>query len=168
MTAITRPFQWLGGSMHTGTRDDQDHDAILLAQDPPGCIARRAATQSISNTTFTDISYDTETADNDSMFAATSTTITIQHDGYQIILVGNKWASSATGTRAHGASINGTVQDEIACQFPGISGNPRYTFGGVIPLVTSDTVKINVWQDSGGALNYQGRLAVFRLSGPGS
>lgn len=168
MTAITRPYNWSALDDITAARQSQDYSAILLAQDPPCCIVRRAAVQSINNTTFTDVSFDTSVASNDGMFTAPSTTVTIQHDGYYMILVGVKWASSATGTRAHGVSINGTVQDDIACQLPGIAGNPRYSFGGTIPLVTTDTVKLNVWQDSTAALNVQARMSVVRVSGPGS
>ncbi len=170
MTAIIRPFAWAGASLHTGTRDDQDHDAILLAQDPPGCIVRRAAVQSISNSTFTDISFDTETADNDTMFAATSTTVTIQHDGWYLIAVGSVWANNTTSHRATAVTLNGTTINEIAAEgpVPSASSNFRHSAAGGLVLVTTDVIRVNVWQGSGGALNCNTRLTVVRVSGPGS
>lgn len=170
MTAITRPFQWLGGSLHTGSRDDQDHDAILLAQDPPGCLITRAAAQSINNTAFTQITFDTELSDNDGMFAASSTTVTIQHDGYYLVVYGVDWGNSATGTRVANVLQNGTAVPAGGLELPTpATGNCVFTGSTVITAVTSDTVKLEVWQNSGGALNVdKARLAVVRLFGPGS
>jgi hypothetical protein len=170
MTAITRPFAWTGGAIHTGTRDDQDHDAILLAQDPPGCIARRTTTQSINNTTFTSISFNIETVDNDSMFAATSTDITIQHDGYYLAVYGIDWATSTVGTRVINILQNAVAIPEGSKELPaGGTGNHRDTGSVVFTAVSTDVIRMEVWQNSGGALNVDtARLAVVRLFGPGS
>jgi hypothetical protein len=170
MTAITRPFAWAGGSAFTGSRGDQDHDAILLAQDPPGCIARRTTTQSINNTTFTAISFNSEVVDNDSMFAATSTDITIQHDGYYLAIYGIDWATNTTGTRVINILQNAVAIPEGSKELPaGGTGNHRDTGCVAFTAVTSDVIRMEVWQNSGGALNVDtARLAVVRLFGPGS
>jgi hypothetical protein len=174
MTAITRPYAWTSGAKHTGTRDSQDHSAILLAQDPPCAVATRSTNQSINNNAATDVSFTTEHVDNDTLFAATSTTITIVHDGYYMILAGVAWATtSSAGARAASIAINGTNQDDMTSEMTALTASPlpfpRHTVGGVISLVTSDTVKLNVYQNSGGALNLtKARLAVVRISGPGS
>lgn len=169
MVVSALPTNWNPNHAPTATELKQVLDAIRLAQDPPGCIVRRVAAQSISNNTFTDISFDTEVADNDNMFAATSTTVTIQHDGYILNLAGMKWGASGTGLRAQAISINGTVVDDMAFELGADAGsNNRYGCGGGVPLVTSDTVKLNGFQASGGALNAQARLLVVRLFGPGS
>jgi hypothetical protein len=168
MTAITRPWQWLGGQFVLDNRADQDHDAILLAQDPPAALVGRVSTaQSLANATFTDINQDTEFADNDGMYSGLSS-VTIAHDGYYFVASGVTFATSATGVRVNGISLNAAVINEIADERPGLAGNPRFTVAGGLVLVTSDVIRTNVFQSSGGALNCNNRLTVVRITGPGS
>lgn len=170
MAAITRPYAWASGSIHTGTRDDQDHDAILLAQDPPGCLVRRTTTQSINNTTFTSITFNSEVTDNDGMFSASSTDVTIQHDGYYVAVYGIDWATNTTGSRVIDILQNAVAIPEGSKELPaGGTGNHKDTGAVVFTATTSDVIRMQVWQNSGGALNVDtARLAVVRLFGPGS
>lgn len=171
MTAITRPFLWLAGLYLTDNRLDQDHDAILLAQDPPGANAGRISTaQSITNNTFTDITNDTEFFDNDGLYpgGGVAARITIAHDGDYLCGCGATWASSGVGSRVAGISINGTVINEIASELAAVAGNYRHGAVGTLVCVTNDIIRTNVWQNSGGALNVNTRFFAVRITGPGS
>jgi len=170
MTAITRPFQWAAGLIHTDARDDQDHDAILLAQDPPMAIVRRVATQSINNNSFTDVSFDTEDVDNDGLvnLGTFPTRVTLAHDGYYVVMFGVTWGSNGTGVRAQAATLNATEISGTGFEIPAFTGNPRHGGGNGFIGVTGDIVRLNVFQNSGGALTITARMTVFRISGPGS
>jgi hypothetical protein len=170
MTAETRPYNWSALDDITAARLQQTYAAVLLAQDPPGCIVRRTTTQSITNTTFTSISFNSEIADNDSMFAATSTDITIQHDGYYLAVYGIDWATNTTGTRVINILQNAVAIPAGNKELPaGGTGNHKDTGAVVFTAVTTDVIRMEVWQDSGGALNVDtARLSVVRLFGPGS
>jgi hypothetical protein len=170
MTAITRPYNWSALDDITAARMSQDYSAGLLGQDPPCAIVRRVATQSITNNTFSDVSFDTEVVDNDTLvdLVGQPTRVTIAHDGYYSIQFGVKWASNATGVRVQAVSINATVQDDMAFEIPAFTGNPRHSGAGGASLVTGDIVRLNVFQNSGAGLNVQARLMVVRASGPGS
>lgn len=170
MTAITRPWQWLTNHEITAARTDQDHDAILLAQDPPGAIVRRAAVLSLTNAIFTDVTFDTQDADNDALWpgGGVNQRVTIVHDGYYLVSAGVKFASNATGVRVAAVSLNAAVLDDIADERPALAGNPRFTISGGLVLVTNDIIRLNVFQNSGGNLNVQCRLTVVRAFGPGS
>jgi hypothetical protein len=168
VATIIRPFQWAAGLLHLDTRDDQDHDAILMAQDQPAALVGRVSTaQSIPNNAFTDINQDNEFADNAGMYSGLSS-VTIAYDGYYFVASGVTWASNGTGVRVNGVQLNGSTVNEIADERPALVGNPRFTAAGGLVLVTGDVIRANVWQNSGGALNCNNRLTVIRLSGPGS
>jgi hypothetical protein len=94
--------------------------------------------------------------------------VTITHDGYYQISAGVKFDSGATGVRVAAISLNGTVQDNIADERPGIAGNQRFTISGGLSLVTGDIIRLNVFQNQGTSLNVLARLTVVRVSGPGS
>lgn len=171
MTAITRPWQWQAGQYMLDTRADQDHDAILLAQDPPGCVARRSTSQSINNITFTDISFNTEVADPYGMFAATSAAINVLYDGYYQVQCGIEWASTSRANLRHQKVTLNTVEiDGAMWEAPcPASGRVIFNFGNVVSCVTGDVLRVNVWQDSGGPLNVLNvRFGAVRLFGPGS
>jgi hypothetical protein len=167
MATITRPWQWAAGQIHTDVRDDQDHDALLIAQDQPCCLVGRVSTaQSIATSTFTDINHDNEFADTDGMYSGLAP-ITIAFDGYYWVAAGATWASAAGGLRVNAVSLNAGVVGEIATEIDAttVAGSYRHSANGGLSLVTSDVIRQNVWQSSGGALNVNARLSVVRVSG---
>lgn len=171
MVMSALPTNWNPNHVPTAAELKQILDAIRLAQDPPGCIVRRSATQAINASTFTDLSLDAEVVDPRNMFAPTSTNITLQYDGYYLGQCGLEWAStSRTGTRhqkltLNNAEIDGAVA-ESACT---ATGRIAYNFGNGFVGLAGDIVRVSVWQDSASnPLNILGaRLTVVRLFGPG-
>lgn len=171
MTAITRPYNWSALDDITAARMSQDYSAGLLAQDPPGCIARRAANQSITGSTFTDVSFDTEIVDNVGMFTPTSTNITIQYDGYYLAILSADWATDTTNTRVLHLLQNGVIPPGGALEVNTCTtGNSNISHTVAFSAVTGDVIKMSVWHNATTSpINLEdATLTVVRLFGPGS
>lgn len=127
---------------------------LRVASRAPMCLASRSTTQSIANNGSTEyLSFDTEVVDTDSMFAATSTTITIQTAGIYLVAGSATIALNATGIRALYLEINGAVVSEFDASGSGSVNFTPGTLSVVKSLAASDTVKLRAYQNSGGALN---------------
>lgn len=115
----------------------------------------RTTNQSISTATYTDVIFNSELEDTDSFYDAGSPTIfTIPYTGVYAFGGRVYYANNATGSRITNLTVTGdgkgTVDSRDACT-TGL--DTMVTVNAVSKLSASDTVKINVWQSSGGALN---------------
>lgn len=125
---------------------------------PPACRAARTAVQSINNSTWTFVSFTSETYDTDGMFAATDTKITIQTAGLYSVSCLVSFATNATGIRAvqieknAPTANNGTVLIRNV-GFGNASEDVWFNLSSVFEFAASDTVHVSVLQTSGGALN---------------
>jgi hypothetical protein len=130
--------------------------ATTFAIARPCAIATRTTTQSIPNTTRTAVTFDTESYDNDGLFTAGTTTITITRAGVWEIESFVAFASNATGMRWNAIFINGVLIQESA-SVPATGGNstPVLCYMKRV-LVVGDAVTTQVLQSSGGALNIDG------------
>lgn len=136
----------------------------LWGKVPPVASVRRNATQSINDSAWTAISFDTETYDTDSMFAPTSTTITIVTGGIYLCCAQVFFAAHDTGYR--GIRLTGFADGAIV-QVPSIVGGAQTGIATVLcdPMTPSNTVTVEVWQNSGGALNItSANVSVVRLA----
>lgn len=133
-----------------------------------GCTIRRVATQSIANTTDTAISFDTEDFDSDGWFAPTSDTITVPSglDGDISITAYVAWASSPGANSNARFVFSGTSFD-----FRNSVGSSSvgYQSQGVSvanwAVAATNTIKLQVYQSSGGAINVTASLQL-RWLGP--
>lgn len=126
--------------------------------------AKRVATQSIPNTTITDISNDTEVADTDNFIniAGAPTVFTIPYTGWYNITMAVTWANNGTGYRAVRILDGGTVLLEQ--KIPSLSGDVCSFAFGIQELLTSGhTIKADAYQNSGGALNLTSKMTVAFL-----
>lgn len=135
-----------------------------------GFSIRRAATQSISNSTDTDISFDTELQDFGGWWSSGTTATTpsaaIPSGASEIgalVFAMVKFATDGDGKRKVTVLKNGSAVDLWKVQaldddnttviFP-----PQFT-----TTEAADTWKLQVWQNSGGALNVsEARLCILR------
>jgi hypothetical protein len=118
--------------------------------------------QSITTASATDITWGTEVADPDGWTSGGSATLTVPtgFDGLYIVTGTAAWASGTLGTTP-GAFIlhNGT----------NIAGANGPTFGQthtvttVLALAATDTLKMQVYQNSGGSVNVSSTFRVVRL-----
>lgn len=134
---------------------------------PNGVIALRTTAQSIPNNTSTAISWDSEEFDNSSMITPTSSTITVQADGVYTITAEGAFAANATGIRGLEIVINGgSAAGGAYVTTVGAGVSHRIIYANDYLLAASDTVQINAFQTSGGALNLSiGRTSVVRATG---
>ena len=126
---------------------------------PPMCRVRRATTQSITNSTDTFVTFPIEDIDTDGMFTATSDTITIQTEGVYQVSASILFAANNTGARIINIYKNPTSVSDFAAVLTSEWTNATQTYStvmsasGISSFTAGQTVKIGVFQTSGGALN---------------
>ena len=125
-----------------------------------GCSLTKSANQSISNTTNTAITFDTELEDTDSFHSTVTNTsrITIPAGkaGFYLISGQINYASNATGVRHGNIYKNGSLLS--AAWLMGAT-NGDWTGGSVsqiVELAVNDYVELFAYQNSGGNLNING------------
>jgi hypothetical protein len=124
----------------------------------PRATARRSTNQTINNNTITAISFDTEVADTDTMFAATDTKITCVTGGLYLCNAQTSWSLAATATtrmvtaiRMTPISGSGAVtiadDERTSSTTEGIQQN----ISRVIPMVAGDYIELVVFQTNAAA-----------------
>lgn len=126
---------------------------------------RRAANQSISNNTVTNISWDTEDADVDGFIAVTATDITIPSGmgGLYAFSIDANF-SGVTGTLGSYVDFNNTTRSVIY-RNNGDNGasDDKMSCSGVMLCNAADVIRCRVFQTSGGSLNLTARLEMWLL-----
>jgi hypothetical protein len=126
---------------------------------PPIVKATRLTTQSINNSTDTFVTWTAQEIDTDDCFAPTSDTITIQTAGVYLCQAQLVFASNGTGNRFihivknDDATPSFTLNIASAFQAGNATNNGILSCSCVASLAASDTLKVIVFQSSGGALN---------------
>ena len=130
-------------------------------------IVRRGATQSIANNTITALSFDTQDVDTDACFAPTSTNITVNTTGIYLLTASVQYAANASGVRELGFRKNGTIIDTgfgpLAANTPATANAAVITVTGMASFVATDIITLYVFQNSGVALDAQGRASIVLL-----
>lgn len=135
----------------------RDNTSFLFS--PPMVKASRLTTQSIANVTDTFATWTTQDIDTDNMFAPTSDTITINTTGVYLCQAQVVFASNGTGNRFVHIVKNDDATPSftlnIATGFlPGnATNNLIVSCSTIAALTATDTLKVIVFQGSGGALN---------------
>jgi len=149
---------------------DTDYDEALIFTTPQNAMVTRSSVQSISHETYTAVTFDTESWDNDNLYDAGSPTLfTIQHDGYYELDGYVIFALDADGTRKcrfvkNGAPVTGWVEVVV----PGSA--TAYCSMQILDQVSleeGDTIALQVWQTSGGgALNLAAypHMSIIRIA----
>lgn len=121
----------------------------------------RAASQSISNNTLTNISLDTETFDSSSFCTPPSTTITIPSG------LGGLYMVTATVTYATATLSANYVQLNISGGTRTLPSNGNatnvQTASALLALVATDTVVLQTLHNNGGAQNATARIDLYRM-----
>ena len=138
----------------------RDQAAITIQGVNPrhGCEVRRVAAQSIPNVAATLISWDTETVDTDGFIVVPDTLITIPAGfaGLYLVTAAANYAANVAGAnRDLDLILNGVTIVAGRHHAPtAVAGNQTRTqIGFVLPLNVGDTLSVQVFQNSGGALN---------------
>lgn len=144
--------------------------ASATATAPPRCRVRRTASQTITTATTTQIAFDAEDFDTDTMHdtATNNTRITIKTAGVYLVTATVAWASNATGSRQaffhlNGSNTTGTGPKAYAST-AGVVGTPGDTITAIAPLAVNDYIELSVRQDSGGNLDVEGGDDYYKVS----
>src|SRR5499427_553347 len=137
----------------------------------PQASATKSADQSIANGTWTLISWDTETFDTDTIHDTVTNNdrLTCKTAGLYMIGFNANWFANTTGIRAVQIQKNTEALPGV-----GIAGKsdsaPRtgitapYNAVGFVQLAVNDYICITVYQNSGGALNFNAAGASFWMT----
>lgn len=132
-----------------------------------GVIVRRAANQSINDTTSTDISWDTEDFDSDGSITVASGTITVQAAApglYEIHGTVRLAGTSSAGVSTTNHITVTIVRGGVTLHFTGpLTSDATYSDGsdlwvkipsvGPIDLTAGDTIKVSLYHNTGSARN---------------
>jgi hypothetical protein len=118
-----------------------------------GCRLTKSADQTISNATFTAISFNGEDFDTDAFHdnSTNNSRITIPSGkgGKYLFTVSGYFADNATGTRTTALYKNGSLLSKARC----IWRREGLGISAVLSLVATDYIELFVYQDSGGNLD---------------
>jgi hypothetical protein len=141
--------------------------ALALAVDTEVYAANarlsKNASQSIAHNTLADVTWPVEDADDDALHVAAAATITVSKAGLYLVNAMISWAANATGTRQAYLDLSGVVRDfDSQPAASGIETLNRLCY--IAQLSAASTVKVQGFQNSGGALNVTGgHIEVARL-----
>lgn len=155
-TALTEPT---AANLNAGIED-----ALAFLLDPPRCSLYRSSALSLSDNTWTLVSWDSESWDSDAMHSTSSNTsrLVFTTAGRYLVTLNAWFAVNSTGGRAVNLTKNGAGSRSAS--------NVVLSDGGVQSTATAETlVSVSVersfsandyiemwaWQGSGGALNLQ-------------
>lgn len=126
-----------------------------------GAVARRVAAQTLSDTTFTLVSFDTEDVDTHGMFAPTSTNITIPADGAGIWAIHVQMFLGAVPTGLAMVVVEATGFEQARNNFT----DANAAVDLVMVLSGSIVITVNVFADLPGAsTTMTGSISAYRIA----
>lgn len=161
--AWTNPDTVTAGSVLAATRWNTHLVGNLdfLAK-PPSCGLSRSTEQSIATGVWRSIAWNTEGWDTDTMWSSTAATrVDINTAGKYLVTANAGFVASTAGVaRLMGIAIDGSstaspsgVGGRVYHPPPRTGNSLNMTHSQMISLTSTQTVRIQVFQDSGGALN---------------
>jgi len=123
---------------------------------PHACAVVRASSQSINNTTSTQINFlagATVVVDTDGMFDTSSPAkLTVKHQGLYLLGAHVTWANNGTGRRDLYIDVNSS--SIVADRRDTATGlGTAQSVSTMVSLDVGDVIEMTVYQDSGGALD---------------
>jgi translation elongation factor P/translation initiation factor 5A len=150
----------VGDGVEITSADDSGNDRVNLtfktSTTIPSARVYRSSNQSISDSTDTIVTFDSERYDTAALHSNVSNTgrLTAPIAGKYLITVGLEFASNTSGRREIRLLLNGSTiiaQDIRAGSISGITS--PMTLTTVYALAQNDYVEVQVWQNRGGNLN---------------
>lgn len=124
---------------------------------PAAVRAHRTTTQSIPHSTFTDLLFDSERFDTDGMHSTVTNTnrLTVTTPGLYLIGGHVYWAFNGTGLRSLRIMLNGSTALGYTEHVTSSLSGPGQQISTLYNLAANDYVTLNVWQNSGSAVNIE-------------
>jgi len=160
--AWTSPRTWVAGETVTAAQlNEQIRDNLDFLHSKDHASAYDSTNQSLTDSTYENITFDSEHFDSNSMHNTSSTTSRIKcnSDGLYLAVFKVTFDTNTTGIRrvqlrenAAGSSAGGTARG--VWNGPALSGENTIVAGSrLVRLVDTDYVEIFAYQNSGGALD---------------
>jgi hypothetical protein len=158
--------QGVGTNGQVLTADSTQADGVIWATPAAATITaaavqvNKSGNQSISNSTVTIVTFDTETVDTDGFHSTVTNTdrltVPAGKAGKYLVVATANFAGNSTGIRQLLLYKNTTqvAENVIASNSSGGSTNANAQI--IVDLAVGDYMSYSVWQNSGGALNIQG------------
>jgi hypothetical protein len=145
-----------GGTPVTAARLNNMEAGITAAIAPPCAHVYHNTTQSIPNSTFTTVTFNSELFDTDGVHSTTVNTsrLTCVTTGKYLVTANIAFAANATGYRR--ILLRANAATDLAEDIRSNVGGSLHTICSLqsqIGLTAGDYIEILAWQDSGGALN---------------
>lgn len=142
---------------------------------PTGAAYFLASTQSIPDSTQTVVNFDTHgtsSFDTGSYHGAGSGKFTVPATGLYVVTAAVQWDTGSAGAREVAFIVNGAATPRIAlATSAAVGNNEAICTSAVLSLTAADTVQLQVYQSSGGALNvlateHATYFSIARLTSP--
>jgi hypothetical protein len=156
-TANDSPARLAVGSNGQGLMADSSAATGLVWKGAISASVYNTTVFNPANTTFTTLTFDSESWDTDSMHSTVTNTsrITIPKTGYYRIELQGIWQNNTTGGRGARFLNNGSA---IFTQFlKAVAGDFNYYYPYTAKLTANDYLEVQMYQDSGGALTWYNR-----------
>lgn len=160
MATIPSEITWVSGQVVTAAQLNSNlRDAVNFLINLPVVELQQTVAQSIPNSAFTAITWNSEQVNNDGMHSTSTnpSRITAVTTGRYLIASTVAYSSNTTGRRLTGYFINGSQlaggQYEIGTLIGGGNDTPITARTRQIFLNVNDYVEVQTLQTSGGALN---------------
>ena len=157
MATVPVEITWTAGQIVTAAQLNSNlRDAINFIIGPPLCICRQTLAQSIANTTWAGLTFDTEDINRDSMHSTVTNTsrLTAVTAGWYRLEASSGFVSNATGQRAFEWAVNTSRRSPASWINATAGGLATMSHWAVtLFLNVGDFVEALAWQNSGGALN---------------
>lgn len=153
---VPNPRTATAGEFETAAYMNAFRDALNFALNPPEAVVFQTTVQSLPNSTFAAISFDSTTVDT---YGGHSNTT--NNTRYTAQVAGWYWCAaqvcydntSSTGARQTFLAKNGTrINTAFQCSL-GTATSQGVSVGQLVQLNVGDYVEVQGWQSSGGALN---------------
>lgn len=130
-----------------------------------GCSLTKSGNQSINDSTYTAITFDTELFDTDAFHSTVTNTarITIPSGkgGKYLFVATSDIAANTTGIRQAGFWKNGSIQKGQVALSAASAGETKITVSAIYDLVATDYIEFYVYQNSGAARNVLNDGTIF-------
>lgn len=156
MATVPTAYTWTVGELVSASKlNSYLRDVISFYLNRPSAILTHSLTQSISDSTFTAVAFNTEVADTDGGHSTTTNTTryVVQTAGTWRITANVPWATNAAGKRELFIRVNGATDWSSSAITAGSNVSLGMSVTDNIPLNVGDYVEAVVWQSSGAALN---------------
>jgi hypothetical protein len=156
--------QGVGTNGQVLTANSAQADGVEWATPAASAVqVNKSGNQSISNSTVTIVTFDTETVDTDGFHSTVTNTdrltVPAGKAGKYLVVATANFAGNATGIRQLLLYKNTTQVAENVISSNSSSGSTNANAQIIVDLAVGDYMSYSVWQNSGGALNIQGRAA---------